>query len=454
MAIVHSPEGLTSPAQARRSTYPAAPKLRDSCDACSASKVKCDKEKPTCARCTKKDVRCEYCVTKRAGRKHDSRPSDQTELTPALPWTSSPPSIDIGFQTSPTNSIQPNSWPPTSGYSDMLNFLPPADPASTSALLTTFSTNSNDLFTFPFPDSSDLEMLNQPTFDFGGINNNNNNNDLLDSTGATAFPIPEDPFSVIDEAIFDLPTISKTKSHSPPSSRDSIRSDPQNFQKSRSQSPCCCLIRALSLLKQLFPNASTACTRSTGQGHDNATGQLPTIQSVISENEETIKVIDNLLQCACSRDSYLLAILSLIVFKVLGWYAAAARETHIKDDNSNQISNIKIHHRRDSLCHSEQTTGIGGGAINGEDQDRVAAQLVLSELHRVQRLVNILAQRLKLYGTGSGMGTPNGTADAEDAFEEKTTSAFSATMMDQLEADLRKRLRSLSLDIVEMLRQG
>jgi hypothetical protein len=38
MAVVHSPEELTHPALLHRLTIPAAPRLRDSCHACAASK--------------------------------------------------------------------------------------------------------------------------------------------------------------------------------------------------------------------------------------------------------------------------------------------------------------------------------------------------------------------------------------------------------------------------------
>ncbi|KAI2627779.1 hypothetical protein GGR54DRAFT_431727 [Hypoxylon sp. NC1633] len=43
-------------------------KLKDSCDACSASKVRCTKEKPSCARCTRLGNQCSYSVTRRMGR--------------------------------------------------------------------------------------------------------------------------------------------------------------------------------------------------------------------------------------------------------------------------------------------------------------------------------------------------------------------------------------------------
>jgi hypothetical protein len=69
----------------------------------------------------------------------------------------------------------------------------------------------------------------------------------------------------------------------------------------------------------------------------------------------------------------------------------------------------------------------------------MAAQLVLSELHRVQRLINVLGGRLKQDGPIAG-----GFGDM---------SFFSAAWFGQLEMDLRKRVASLSREIVDLLGQ-
>ncbi|CAD6579602.1 MAG: hypothetical protein ASARMPREDX12_009307 [Alectoria sarmentosa] len=455
MAALRSPEVLTRPAPARRSKVPAPPKLRDSCHTCAASKVKCNKEKPVCARCGKRGLACEYFVTKRAGRRHDRRPNDTTNVTPAVPESSSSTSSDTGVGTS-ANLIQPSPRQHTSDYPDILpNLLSPADSAWLStftALNTNFDDFSASPISFSVPDSFDPKAGAQHHIDSRGINNG-----LLDSNGTPDFLIPEDEFSVIDETISELPTLSKPLS--PPICQILTTSDAQTFQGPRSESPCCCLILALGHLKQLFPNASTSCTRSRRQSLKNTTSQLLTLQSVVTENEQTIEEISNMLQCPCSQDGYLLAIMPLVVFKVLDWYAAAARETPVVD-YSRSPSKSRPDNRRNSSCHSEQVlqfpTVVGSYCIDGEDQGRMAAQLVLSELHRVQRLVNLLSQRIKSHGMRNGtVGAPNSTTDGQDTLPDgESTSPFSATMLDQLEADLRKRLRTLSLEIVDMLRRG
>ncbi|KAI1195492.1 hypothetical protein F5X97DRAFT_335277 [Nemania serpens] len=49
------------------------PKLKDSCDPCSASKLRCDKQKPTCTRCAGLRQLCYYSPARRAGRPHRVR---------------------------------------------------------------------------------------------------------------------------------------------------------------------------------------------------------------------------------------------------------------------------------------------------------------------------------------------------------------------------------------------
>jgi hypothetical protein len=88
----------------------------------------------------------------------------------------------------------------------------------------------------------------------------------------------------------------------------------------------------------------------------------------------------------------------------------------------------------------------------------MAAQRVLSELHRVQRLVNALAERLESVrvraagfsgvGFGLGIGTGEGTVGAA------RTPPFSVPTICLLEEDLRKRLRVLSSETIDVLRRA
>ncbi|KAK2767084.1 hypothetical protein FQN54_006403 [Arachnomyces sp. PD_36] len=460
----------TSSAQShtQKPAVPSAPKLRDSCHACSASKVKCSRQKPSCARCAKRGLPCEYLATRRAGRKHDGRKASgninqtsNTAATHANQGVSGPGNIAA----TPTSSSVTGNLTPTSahmrpslsrqhssGYQDTVlpDFFSTVEP--------NFSADFNDWIgspiSFPGHETSDAEGSAQHF-----VFSEELNNDLSDAHLAAAFLRPEDAFSIMEETTSEPQVLSRPCS--PIHSQASTAITSAQLHESSNG----CLVHALGLLKQLFPNASTGCARSkTPEDPAETTRHLPTIQSAVLENAQTIDAISNMLQCPCSQDDYLLMVMSLIVFKVLGWYAAAARGTPTAgadDIPSSQTNSLPHWGESKSSRHIERVLQIpavvGGYCIDGEDQARMAGQLVLSELHRAQRLVNQLSDRLKNRSIRNGptlSASDNIVHNPEAHSDSGNPSPFSTTLLDQLENDVRKRLRSLSSEIVSMLRHG
>jgi hypothetical protein len=101
----------------------------------------------------------------------------------------------------------------------------------------------------------------------------------------------------------------------------------------------------------------------------------------------------------------------------------------------------------------------------------MAAQLVLSELHRVQRLVNALAERLESvrvrtaglsgfsgFRSGEGVEVGSGVRAGVDGklgvVKGARTPPLSVPTFCQLEGDLRKRLRVLSSETIDVLRRA
>ena len=471
MATVSSPAtGLPTPSSAvsRRPTAPAAPKLRDSCQACAYSKLKCKKEKPTCSRCAKRGIKCEYVATKRGGRTSDSRSSNNgSDHAPARSTaretaSNQPPSpLNSWFAPNPTvlatdslSSLAPGPGRPSvdTTASGAPSSLFPAHLSMVEQSLSFAHTDSiidlDNSFTSPrsysLPDLSDIDIPGHSHFLSSGVDSSSNESANLFDT----FPMFEDAMS--DEIIFSTP-------RSPPNSRALTSSDAPSFQSSMPLDPSCfCLARALGIMKQLFPTPSTPCSTSATQGLDKHT-TIPTIQAVIAKNEHTVESVNTMLQCSCSQDGYLLTIMSLIIFKVLGWYAAAARKpSSPKDSNCNPQENQRTLRLR-SWSHSEQVLQdpaiVGSYCLEGKDSARMAMQLVLSELHRVQRLLNQLSAKLELQAAKSGGGgadTPH-SLDSIDSGGESTL-PLSAGMLNQLQVELRKRLKALSSEILEGLR--
>ena len=505
--LLSPPAPPTSPSYPtqRQSTAPAAPKLRDSCHTCALSKVKCHKEKPKCSRCVKRGLKCEYVATKRGGRKHGSRHSNGDsggnnspvvdingpQLLPLSTWfgpnSTIPTTDDLPLSGAINLHPGPSPSPSISGNSSNLfsNLLSTTD-QSLSSVLTDLNTDLDNFFASPIslsgPDTAEAEVPSQADFFSttvdGSIHNENAN--LLNH-----FP----NFGDLDDSDFTA----FQDSQCPPNSRGSLTSshhhspeDYSNHQTTRDEN-CGCLIMALSLMKQLFPNPSSDCTSSAGsiRGQDQSTS-IPTIEAVIAKNEQTAEAVSGMLSCSCAQDGYLLAVMALIVFKLLGWYAAAARSmwqqvpsssggedveaTSVMHDNDMQRSDAASHGLQAPSSfipshHYERVRQVpvvvGSYSLKGEDSGRMAAQLVLSELHRVQRLVNQLSSKLKAHVQtakvnsscgGVSLGDTPGGIHGSCAAENETTLPFSAVMLEQMANDLKRRLRSLSLEIVERLR--
>ncbi|KAL9114752.1 MAG: hypothetical protein Q9227_001431 [Pyrenula ochraceoflavens] len=444
------------PASNRRKNEPGTLKLRDSCHNCAASKLKCSKEKPTCARCMKRGKVCEYFATRRVGRKQGNRsnnPSLSTQAEGAS--TTSTTSKDNEINETDTIEALLNQYAPP-GYSDTLpSPLFPTEPPPVQPTLpflnstpADFNIDFDNYFTSPIS-LSILDGLDDPTYQDSHLETNittpfpDNAFPISDdlSTASTKFTSP----SEVEKTLTDQASLTNLAGQISPIE------NPQSSMDIVSDSHCGCLLQALSLLKQLSPNASRRCTAQLSRGYENSRSHLRPLQVVIADNEQTIKVISSMLSCPCAQDGYLLAIMSLIVFKVLGWYAAAARETTESEEGhvSASSSNNALHH----LGHDLQASG--SYYIESEDQGRMAAQLVLSELHRVQRLVNTLSIRLKDHKAWNQEDGKSRSvvADKWDKLgRAENDFPFSPTLLDQLEMDLRKRLRTLSSDIVNILR--
>ena len=319
----------------------------------------------------------------------------------------------------------------------------------------------DSFFTTPrpscMPETSESNILSQANFFSTSPESSSNGTvSLLD-----VIRVDEDP-------VLELSTSSA--SSRPSDSFISQAMETQSLQDSLAiQSPCGCMAQALSLMTQLLPNSWEASTLSETR-NVSGTATPPTIQAVIAKNEATIEAVSIMLECTCSQDGYLLAIISLIVFKVLGWYAAAARKMLLDDDNFPRPRSSHSQFMSRSEQISQDPAVIGNYYLGGEDSARMAAQLVLSELHRVRRLLTQLSSKLKVKtptakignifvggketpgSSGSGSGESGRASRNGSHVDAEATLPLSAKILEQLEVDLKKQLKALSSEIVEGLR--
>jgi hypothetical protein len=130
--------------QARRS--PSHTKLKDSCDVCSSSKVRCTKEKPTCARCDKYGHQCYYSPARRIGRPHraystashpvpNSSPVAQNRETPECSTSSNILTINAGPSETPSAPSDTNSSNGTYDPAKLLDSEPHSDFSTCDSLI-------------------------------------------------------------------------------------------------------------------------------------------------------------------------------------------------------------------------------------------------------------------------------------------------------------------------------
>ncbi|KAL4794855.1 aflatoxin regulatory protein-domain-containing protein [Aspergillus venezuelensis] len=432
-------------------------KLRDSCIHCANSKVKCNKEKPICSRCVRRRLDCEYKISRRTGRtsRAVNQPSGSASLTriaddptvspaiqPACFSLTQPPIVSQAAQASSTSTQTPLLTPITTvPYHEISqDRCIPQTPDLWRSLLSpnAFTGDVRDLASLiPMPaDVDDIfaSVIPSPHF----VNSN------LD-------PMTGDDFtrsmSVSDLPLFPTPAVSDIKS---------IHTADTNSHRSGN-----CLTIILDILRNLFPSTSMACRFPCGEQKTH----VRTLQTVVSENKQIIDTINIVLDCPCSHDGYMISIVSLAVFKLMSWYIAAAKgqmasfreDVMWERDYPNQSESVGRSPLEDqALCTAAP---IGEPYSNNDNPNRMAAQLVLSELHQVQRLVNVLALRLEnirlksSFSSAAAFNSSGGNAD-HSQFEFTRASPLSGSTLSQLEEDLRKCLRAVSSETIDILRQA
>ncbi|KAI1421561.1 hypothetical protein F5Y12DRAFT_767327 [Xylaria sp. FL1777] len=431
----HRPASPPPAASWPQASVTPATKLRDSCHPCALSKVKCHREKPSCSRCLRRGIACAYVATRR-GRKHTAgttshdktppRPSiteDAIHLRqhPGMPHSLDKPvphNFDV-VQTGPFNSDASHLIAATSDldftlFSHLLGpESQPLSPLSTDIVtdfgafnlaLSATDTSGADVF-------SDMSLFESPSTDSSAASDV-----VCNEIVSTADPLNPAVAAAI-------PTGGETYCSQAPWPADASYNS--------------CLEYALGLMQTLVPINRTR-----------ESGASPTIPDIIDKNKKVLAIISSMMQCSCSNDGYLLAVVSLIIFKVLSRYNMMLRNIPLTTG---------CHGRHNTTLHTTSSSArcqqdvdhvmVGNHLFPGEDQDRMKAQLVLGELHRVQSLMNQLSLKLKSLAAKKRESRPctGGHVGADEM------PSISALVIDQVGTDLRKRLQWLSKHIIEGL---
>ncbi|OBT65173.1 hypothetical protein VE03_04769 [Pseudogymnoascus sp. 23342-1-I1] len=318
----------------------------------------------------------------------------------------------------------------------------------------------SDASNFELSDASNFEMSDVPNTWSGGKTTSSSNTSISGKIHSNPVP-PEDIIYLFGK-----------RSRSPSSPFNAITGQLRknneiqgNFTKDLEASHRC-FPHALDTLNKLFAGEklagdTAACMMSLGEhGYNRSNSRRPSsVHTIISRNENAIEEMSRILQCSCSANAFLLTIVALVIFKVLDWYAHAAKMATAGEGetpNGNSYSSLPSPRQRSA----ESSVG-SNRQKNGRDYDRQSAQLVLVELHRVQRLLSQLSPKLQACehepqsrraSTASSQPSMANTQFSEEVLTMASL-PFSSVVLEQLEPEVRNRIRSLSAEIIGFLRQ-
>ena len=191
---------------------------------------------------------------------------------------------------------------------------------------------------------------------------------------------------------------------------------------------------ALRLMQQLSCGEDDLSNVNLTTVHDHQATELPQLLIVIDKNKKAMESVRSTLQTTCSHDGYLLVVVCLVVSKVLSTYATAVRI---------------------SCAHENDRRRTNTSAPSSSDKkEPIAAQRVLDELYQVQASMDQLGAKMQLWAKRNGTSANETFLIGNDT--SLTTLAgfpFSATVLNQLYTEVRKRLSTLSLGLIDELKR-
>lgn len=408
-------------------------KLKESCDDCAISKVKCTREKPTCQRCARRQRPCVYGASRRNGRTGQRVGTRQTSVAPS-PVTSDN-NAQRGHHSATKFSFD---FVATGNVTDSC----PSQVPSSNSIASSISNPS--WFDYDFPDNfdfSDMEYLKSP----------DNMDDSLTADG----PVLHHIYPIANEA---QETIEPHELHSDvmptsihqiapvaqmlPSRFEDQRAEHTDSDANHASTTDVCLSTATNLLLSLFPNTNTANISCVD------------IDAILKRNRRAIDDATSILSCDCTKDRYLIHILGLGLLKVMAWYAALIENKQSPADETPRIYNKPSKRRQDSVVGRDMVPELPS---ESRHEGRQAAQAVMGELHHLQRLLKLFC---KHFSGGPGEKEDVNTADGCGQCSLGRTHRGSDTIRcastegssDRFHSELHEKFRAVSSAAIRVLR--
>ncbi|TPX18778.1 uncharacterized protein E0L32_011527 [Thyridium curvatum] len=542
--------------QMERSTYRSRKKLRESCNNCAISKVKCTKEHPQCQRCEDREMQCHYSPTRRTGKRRA--------------WSQTLPAPNKVIDTPTLANASMHSPPGGKGYSDYQNLVfdhsfglgVHFSSELESSLVEKSGAFDGNLQVDLFQDTLDPGLFNHP--------NPSDPRVALEMVPSNSMHLVVDPKyeDQYQSLVFNLsPPVSREhdmSSHPGASIFDhttdihgaavgnyySTLQNRHSFDDNKKESladeqSLHCLGRCLEILRMLhdpptncartssvasssssslameatssllatvetseeLPTSRSAKTPATpatpekppsaaSQPSQTKSGFPRTIEQVLAINKQTLAAVEGMLGCPCSLNIQVALLMTTIVSKILCWYGAAARavpdEPQDKTRNcsatptagrgtsnmsmslvTSPMPNSGVGRRSSPLLDStpdavsvSAMSAVGRYPLNNEHGPKMYAQLVLSELHLVLRLVKKIVARFRdvredgveaiggndrVADSLTGVPRGSGAGKPPTAGPTNQTANPATPVLIQMEQFLQNQLRAIARDTTQML---
>lgn len=394
------------PATNARGTPRRPPKLRSSCDACGAAKVRCDKTQPRCGRCVAGGLNCVYGLSRKFGKAPRKKPQIDTNAaveTIPRPLAQGTQQNTISCCTDYhhlSGASRPIKYEPTPvssyGLQESLMAMPSVYPTHDIFLR---SPTTMDAFDDPFsftdspvsmaPDhraTVDPLDLSYPSADF-------------QSFGDWVHP---------DELM-----------HTPPSSSD-IESAPSLSSSRASSLDVYHGISDASLMaadshnchQLAYSTLESLTSRQEGLGLSKSEPLVQTMDKVLNRNKQAVNNMHQLLKCSCSKSPHMVMLYASITSKILMWYQLAAgctKPTTSWDyfsSNSHQPTPPLSNTSSPSMAFMQPSSpsvptsqfvvtpmrfSVGAFSVDDESaQQALQKQLLLSEIKKAGNLIELL----------------------------------------------------------------
>lgn len=373
-------------------------KMRASCDACSRAKVKCDKLRPICHRCNNMNICCNYSPSMRLGKPRKNRNPDGTVIRDVSPVGScglpgKRPGKIVGTNVSTAES----SPEPTDSF-----YFCPATPEF----------HYQDTFM-----NSGFNGGQSPEYSDGSLINGWSKEEQVILGAPTDMFIPTQQFVTSQPSYGGHVRSDSVQSHSeifppmeslqPPSidpdqflgiqapvlaSRDKMMPCPSPMVCAPLPTPASphdfvnapmhdCTQYALQTLSSLYAPLDIQSSAMDFGCHPDG---LRTWTDIFSVTKSAVESVHNLLACPCSTNPHYPSTLSLAILKILSIYQAI---TGVDDQNNSLTKSA----RRENYTHTSNPLGIS--IVSPADEMNLRTNMVLSELRRVDRLVDKFNER-------------------------------------------------------------